>query len=342
MKQTVLKGKFNYTPQQALYDVTVRKPFNWLWLLLLLLLLPLFIRCEREVEVEVVDESGTPVQNVAVALDCNEHYLYKEGFFTTLPVHADGKTNSKGKVTFSGLSTSVWSYLFHPSVKMRVSAVPPHPYEPAEVEETYHNTSHVLIKLATLPEDIPVRVVDSMTGNPLVGAEVVATVNGNGVGVFVTDGSGVAMIPGIHPTDVVSLVGRKEHYAVNDKSIRRMKGTDLNSDPMKEIPLDKIYECDDNVQYESAAKPLIVIHDIDMHQDTGTFNLDVVTYSQPDRFVVKDASGKQLLDTGFISTGSSSRTFTVNFTTRKITIEAYADPDGPETSVWQIYPHCPQ
>lgn len=341
MKYTTLKGKFTYNPTVTAYDVTVRKPFNPLWLLLLLLLVPLFLRCEREIEVEVTDEKNTPVQNVAVSLDYTMKYLYNDGFFTEKTLHAEGVTGADGKVRLGKLSCSVWSFLFYPNTGMTVRAVPPDPYEPAVVTEKFHGTRHVLIKLKTRPEDIPVRVTDRMTGEPLSGAEVVATVNGNGIGVFTTDAAGVAMIPGIHPDDVVSLVGRKEHYDPNDKAVNRMKGTDLKSDPMREIPLDKIYECDDNVEYNSAAKPLIVIPNIDMHQDKGSFRLDVETLYQPDRFVVKDADGNQLLDTGYISTGNSSRSFTVNFTTRRLTVEAYADPDGPETSVWKIHPHCP-
>ena len=81
MKYTTYKGKFRYTPGVNAYDVTVRKPFNWLWLLLLLLLLPLFIRCEREVVVEVLDEKGTPVENVDISLAYDARFLYNDGFF---------------------------------------------------------------------------------------------------------------------------------------------------------------------------------------------------------------------------------------------------------------------
>lgn len=342
MKYTTLKGKFQYTPEVNAYDVTVRKPFNWLWLLLLLLLLPLFIRCERDVKVEVVDEQGNPIENVEVTLSATAHYLYKDGFFTSESVQAKGETDRRGVYTFHGLPCSVWGYIFHGGSKMTVAAIPPLPYEGDTKVETYHYTSKVKFVLPARPADIQVRVVDSISGDPIPGAEVVATVNGNGVGSFNTDAQGVAVIPGIHPNDVVSLAGRKEHYVTNDKAISRVKGADLDVTPMKEIPLEKIYECDDNVQYQSESKPLIVIPKIDMHQNSGTFVLEVKTLTQPDRFIVKDANDKQLLDTDFISTGNSSRNFNVNFSTRTISIEAYADPNGPETSVWEIHPHCPQ
>ncbi len=343
MKYTTYKGKFRYTPGVNAYDVTVRKPFNWLWLLLLLLLLPLFIRCEREVVVEVLDEKGTPVENVDISLAYDARFLYNDGFFTTVPVKAGGRTGAGGTVRIDKLPCSVWSYIFFTETKMTVAAVPPPPYEAAMSEERFHTTGRVLFTLKTAPADIPVRVTDAMTGRPLAGAEVVATVNGSGVGVFATDAGGVAMIPGIHPTDVVSLAGRKEGYETNEYSIRRVKGSDLDSDPVKEIPLKRVYECDDDVEYNSEAKPLIVIENIDMHKDKGRFVLTVFTLNQPDRFVVKDAEGRELLDTGLVSTGNSSRDYTVEFSTRHITIEAHADPGGnPETSIWTIRPHCPE
>ena len=112
MKYTTYKGKFRYTPGVNAYDVTVRKPFNWLWLLLLLLLLPLFIRCEREVVVEVLDEKGTPVENVDISLAYDARFLYNDGFFTTVPVKAGGRTGAGGTVRIDKLPCSVWSYIF--------------------------------------------------------------------------------------------------------------------------------------------------------------------------------------------------------------------------------------
>lgn len=331
MKQETLKGKFTYDGLSDSYTATVRKPFCWWWLLLLLLPLLLFIRCDRDVNVTVKDKAGNLIENVCVELARGETMLSET-------------TNSKGEVTFSDpkLSYNGWDYIFSHNEKIKLTATPPAPYFQKSVEEKFHSADNVVIILDEQAFDVQVKVIDALSKQPISGAEVIATANGSGIGTFTTSASGIATIPNVHESDRMSLAARAANYESNDSTLSAISGKELKNPPMKEIPLQKIYQCDDNVSFNSSATPVVEINNIDMHKDSGTFTLSVFTQTQPDQIMVFDDNGNKLLDTGLISTYDSWRDYTcIRFNTRKITIRVIADPNGPTTSIWEVHPHCP-
>lgn len=331
MKQETLKGKFTYDGLSDSYTASVKKPLCLWWLLLLLLPLLLFIRCQREIKVTVKDKAGNLIENVTVELNRGENRLTEE-------------TNSKGRATFSDskLSYNGWDYIFRHNEKIKFTAIPSSPYLKTTVSEKFHSSDNVVIILDEQGFDIQVKVVDVISGQPIPDAEVAATANGSGIGTFTTNTNGVATIPNVHESDRMSLAARAKNYESNDTTLAAISGKELISPPVKEIPLQKIYECDDNVSFSSSATPVVEINNIDMHKNSGTFTLSVFTQTQPDQIQVFDANGKLLLDTGLISTYDSWKDYQgIRFTTQKINIRVIADPNGPTTSIWEVRPHCP-
>lgn len=345
MAEEKLKGKFLYTPELAQQDVVMRRPFCWWWLLLLLLLLPLFIRCDRTVTVHVVDEAGRPVAGADVELSYTAHYLWNDGPFTSIPEFRQGQTDRAGELELEELPCSVFSYIFYTAAKGHAEASAPD-YEPGEADFAFHWRRHVTVVLKAKPIDVQVRVLDKLTGEPVPDAEVAVTRDGSGLGTFPVDNQGVATIPGLKPGDKLNLVGRAPGYETNDSTLRAVTADELRSaNPPKAIPLQPVFNCDDDVQYQSQYQPVVNIEHIDMHKNSGTFTLGATTFSFPDRIVVTDAEGRQLLDTGYFATPGDSeedRSFPgIRFNTRYINITIYSDPQNPTNSAWVVKPHCP-
>lgn len=206
MKEEKLKGKFTYDGQADTYVATVKKPYQWWWwLLLLLIFVPLFIRCERTVKVKVVDSAGNPVESVDLTLEYTAHFFlaHEEA------IEEKQTTDSKGNAEFDGLECSVYSYIFHGSETMTITADPPAPYIGKSVDEPFHTTDNVKIVLDETGVPVKVQVIDAMNGQPLSGADVVVTRSGSGVGTFVTDMNGMATVPDVKRSDKLSLAGRK-------------------------------------------------------------------------------------------------------------------------------------
>lgn len=339
MKQEKLKGKFKYDTQQDTYTVKVKKPYPWWWwLLLLLLFVPLFIRCERKVSVKVVDAEGNPVENVDVDLSYTAHY------FLASPQNIDeeGKTDSKGNVVFEGLECSVYSYIFHGGEKMTITANPPVPYLKKSVEEPFHTTDNVKIVLDEIGNPVNVQVIDAMDGSPLAGAEVVVTRRGSGLGTYFTDSQGMATIPDIKRSDKLSIAGRKAGYETNDTTLGAVTGRDLNVVPPRQIPLQKKFECDDNINLSGGKEPETVIKNVDMKKTGGTFSVDFLTYSLPDRLIIYEEDGTQIFDSGVVQHELFPFTYSgIKFKSRKLTFKVVSDPQNPYDSEWEIHPHCP-
>lgn len=340
MKNETLKGKFTYSPAQKDYTVTMKKPFCWWWLLLLLLLVPLFLRCERELKVKVVDQDGQPVENVAVAMDYKAHYLYKGGFLTSNDIVADKVTDEKGRVLFAPLPCSVWGYMLHNGQKMNIHALPPagSDYEPVDTVVKFYRTDEVVIRLRRTIE-LKVKVVDAVTHDPLAGAEVLVSENGDGHAPSVTDASGVATIRVSSENARLDLAGRKAGYLTNDTTLRGIRASDLDCSPLREIPLQKEVKCGETVATHTG-DPLVEIRNMDMGRQSGTFALDLYTDSWPDRLEVLDDNGNTLLDTGFVAILPVPKRYTVHFTTRKVHFRVTSQ-DAAPNSVWNFTAHCP-
>lgn len=331
MKQETLKGKFIYDGNSDTYTATVRKPPCLWWLLLLLLPLLLFIRCEREVTVTVEDRAGGKVANVNLNLSRAEADLSE-------------RTDSAGNATFrsSKLSYNGWDYIFRTDKMMKITANPPAPYLDKTVQENFYSSDHVVIVLDEPAFTAQVQVTDVISHNPIAGAEVAATANGSALGVYTTDSNGMANIPNIRASDKLSLAGRAPDYETNDTTLANITGKYLQEPPVKQIPLQKKYQCDDNVSYNSTATPVVDIKNIDMHKDSGTFTLSVYTLNQPDQVLVFDANGNLLCDTKLISTYNNWQDFkNIRFNTRTINLRVIADPSNPTSSIWEVRPHCP-
>lgn len=352
MKEETLKGKFRYDPQVSDYTVKVKKPYPWWWwLLLLLLFVPLFIRCERTVTVKVVDRNGQAVENTDIDLSYTAHFFLAH----TEEINEKGTTDAKGRVTFHDLPCSVYSYLFHSGETMTVSYDPPAIYAPGEKEVRFHKTDQVLIVLEggkdeePEPEPVPdpgqdytVQVVDAMDGSPLAAAEVVVTRAGSGLGSFSTDANGMAVIPGLQPNDRLALAGRKPGYLTNDTTLADVRARDLGVTPPRQIPLTKDYSCDDNMQRSGGNEPETVIAGVDMHKTGGTFTVDFLTYSYPDRLQVFDEDGSKIFDTGVVLHDPMPGIYSgIRFKGRRLTFKVLADPANPTSSVWVVTPHCP-
>lgn len=334
-------GKFVYDPAQQEYECVVGRPYQWWWWLLLLLIpLLLLIRCERDVTVSVKDVEGNPIENVEVGTSYTAHYLWKGGLLTSEGVERYATTGSNGEAVLRDLPCSVFSYIFYAFSDMTVTANPPAKWSPAEKKCNFHYTWKVDFVLDDAPISVRIRVVDAIDGTPIEGADVYLTARGKSRGVSREDG--IATLNDISPRKTISVGASKSGYATNDSSLRNLR-VRLLTDSIPEIPLSKIYECDDDVTFSSTFQPKVVISDIDMHKNSGTFTLSCYTDAFPDRFVVLDANGKQLFDTGFFPTGPYEWVDFdgIKFNTRKITIEVYCDPDHPTSSVWSVRPHCP-
>lgn len=339
MKEEKLKGKFTYDGQADTYVATVKKPYQWWWwLLLLLIFVPLFIRCERTVKVKVVDSAGNPVESVDLTLEYTSHY-----FLAHEEAHEEKETtDAKGNATFHGLECSVYSYLFHGSETMTITADPPAPYIGKSVEEPFHTTDNVKIVLDETGVPVKVQVVDAMNGQPLSGADVVVTRRGSGLGTFVTDMNGMAVVPDVKRSDKLSLAGRKAGYETNDTTLASVTGRELNVNPPRQIPLHKIFQCDDNIQLAGGQEPQTVIPNVDMHKTGGTFTVDFLTYGIPDRLIVYDEDGTQLYDTGLVLNIDYPVPYSgIRFKGRKLTFKVICDPQNPYGSDWVIFPHCP-
>lgn len=337
MKQEKLKGKFTYDGQADTYTATVRKPYQWWWwLLLLLIFVPLFIRCERTVKVKVVDSEGNPVENVDLNLSYTAHFFLAHAE----EVDENGTTDGKGVVEFEGLTCSVYSYIFYGSETMTIEANPPMPYIEKTVTEPFHTTDNVKIVLDENGVPVKVQVVDAMDGSPLSGADVVVTRRGSGLGTFVTDLNGMATIPDVKRSDKLSLAGRKTGYETNDTTLASVTGKELNVDPPRQIPLQKKFECDDNIQLSGGREAETVIPNVDMHKTGGTFSVDFNPQSIPDRLIIYDEDGSQIFDSGFVQWNNH---FTnIKFRGRKLTFKVLGDPDEYLNTFWDIQPHCPE
>lgn len=339
MKQEKLIGKFQYDGKQSDYTVKVKKRYQlWWWFLLLLIFVPLFIRCERTVTVKVVDADGNPVEKVDVDLSYTAYYFLAD----SEEISESGVTDSKGRVQFNNLSCSVYSYIFHRGEEMTVTANPPMPYIDMSETAKFHTTDEVKIVLDEVGVPVNVQVVDDMDGSPLVQAEVVVTRRGSGLGTFTTDYQGMVTIPDIKRSDKLSIAGRKYGYETNDTTLGSVTGRDLNVSPPRQIPLQKQFECDDDIDLSGGGEPETIIKGVDMKKTGGTFSVDFLTYSYPDRLIIYEEDGTQIFDSGVVLHDPSPYTYSgIKFKSRKLTFKVISDPQHPYDSVWKIHPHCP-
>jgi hypothetical protein len=297
----------------------------------------MFVRCSRDVTVQVVDQFNNPLEKAEVSIDYDAHFfpwLTQEEAFK-------GVTNDKGVAVVRDMPCSVWSYIFYRSTPMTVAA------EFGSLTGTeikpFHTTDKVIIKI-NIPDpqgDAQVQVIDDFTQQPIANADVLITIDGSGQPVLHTDSQGLVSVPGLSYRSLVSGAARHPNYNSNDTTLVNRRGVDLIGSTVT-IPLSPKVQCNQEVEYNSEFKPKTVMSNIDLGKDSGVFTLTYRTLSLADRFVVKNAKGKVLHDTGFVSTGDDFRNKDVTFDTRMITIEAYNCPDDPTSSVWTLIPHCPK
>lgn len=334
------KGNFEYTTASDNYQCVVRNfsiPW-WVWVIggaVLLMLASLFIRWNRDMTVQVVDDLNHPVEKADVAVSYTARFcpwLKKD-------IACQGITNSKGEVTIDDMPVSVWSFLFYHNEPVYVKGAKGN----ATAADTVplHSKDRVVLRLNTPRQQIEVKVrtVDAFNGQPVSGAELLVTVDGDGrPGVITTASDGTATIGNIIDRSILDVAARHPDYTPNDTTIYHVQALELRGN-VTDIPLNPKVRCNQKV-YHTTAQPRVVIDNIDLGKDNGVFKFVYYTDTYPDRMIVRDANGSVLLDTGDVATGYSSVGSDLRFSTRTISVEVITL-NSPSGSNWDFTVNCP-
>lgn len=176
-KEYLYKKKFKYSKGNDNYTFQLKKRnWKWLWLLLILPLLLLFVRCEKSIDVETIDAvSKVGIPDVDVSIDYTAHFLFNDGrLFANEKVHKELKTDENGKVSFSGLPCSVFSYVFYMFSKVQYNATEAcHSLIESPVNSIFHYTWNKELEMTPNTVDLDLYVVDRETMETLAGALII-------------------------------------------------------------------------------------------------------------------------------------------------------------------------
>lgn len=331
---------FSYDQAVTEYTCKVKKRFPWQWLLLLLLLPLLLIKCEKDVTVTVVDIAGNPIENANVTLSYNLHYAYDNGeFFTNDYVTKAQTTDDDGKTVFKNLKCSVYSYIFYAFSDMVIEVETADNYSTNDVVKNFHYTNNVLI---TLTPVLKFQTVSLGDNQPLPHCNLVIEIDGKSYEPDDSGPTGEFIVKDLPKTGKISILARHNDYESNDYTVNNI---DINELIGKVTPIPLAKNCSAGNQIDDVSDEIYSEKTFSMGQNSGEFRLQIKTYCQPDRFVVKNERGEILFDTGYICSkqnGEGWDEFVVAFDTRLITICVDKDFNQPETSRWHCIPHCPE
>lgn len=333
-----LKGKFDYSSASDFYECRVGSGIPWwVWLLVALVALfiaSLFIRWDRDMTVQVVDEMNRPVEQADVAVS------YKARFcpWITRDVALRGQTGADGEVEIKGMSVSVWSWLFYHNEPVVVKGEKGTASDSKTV--ALHSKEKVVLhlKFPRQKTQLQVRVIDAFTGQPIAGAEVLPTYDGDGQPIVTTDGNGIATLTGLTDRTVLCAPARHPGYSPNDTTIYNEMALNLRG-KVTDIPLTPLVKCNQTVEH-TTFQPHVKIDKIDLGKADVDFVFNYYTDTYPDHMRVYDENGNLLFDATDIATNYSTFSRTIHSPTRfiTVTVDTYGSENG---SNWNFLVGCP-
>ena len=177
-REVRFRKSFRLRDDQDEYTFQLRRRRNWWWLLLLLLPLLLFINCSHDVVVTVVDDDGNPVEQVGVDMSYCSHWLLntdrRPSWLAKCDTVQHQVTDSLGRAVFSGVGTSVFSYLFYGTSQAKFTfgelecvAIKENP-----LLKNLHFTREVKVSAVKRRTAVRLQVVDAEDGAPIAEADV--------------------------------------------------------------------------------------------------------------------------------------------------------------------------
>lgn len=169
---------FTFRESENIYIIRLKKRrlvFLW-WLLLLLLPLLLLIRLHKDVYIQIKDTSGNKLISTALIGFSYTDYSILTG---STPINLSDTSDNEGIARFENVSYTIYSYLFKPLTKARITASDSC-YQADSLEVLFHKFKHKDIKIINLPIktcSLVLQVIDKDSGEPLPDAEVVVKTN---------------------------------------------------------------------------------------------------------------------------------------------------------------------
>lgn len=334
------KGSFDYSAASDHYECKMHSGIPWwVWLivgLVLALIASLFIRWDTDMKVRVVNEINQPIENADVAVSYTARFcpwLKKD-------VALHGVTDDKGEVVIDHMPVSVWSYIFYHNAPVEVKGAKGNASDQKTVP--LHSKDVVVLRLSTPAQSVEfeVRTIDAFTGDPIAGAELLLTVDGDGkAGTLRTGPDGKATISGVTDRSIVSVAARHPDYAPNDTTIYNEQGISLRG-KTTDIPMNPKVKCDQTVAHHTG-QPHVKIDKIDLGKADVDFIFSYYTDSYPDHMRVYDEKGNLLFDAGDIATDYDTLTQKIHSPTRYVSVEVNTYNTGGTDSNWNFVIGCP-
>ena len=213
------QGTFVNSGNDSEFVVTVRgRHYRWLWLLLLLLLpLLLLLRFDKDVAFETLDsKDNKAVGNVNLDFYYVDYALIKTNpfrFFATDTIKLNGQTTQDGKLTFTNVTYTLFSVIFHSGAPTTVKAS-----ANCAASDTLHPKFAILqdalpyhVGIGFDRADLIFKVIDKDDNQPLAGADVEVIVEGD-TKHLTTDPAGYVAIDGVIRCGDVAVNAQKEGY----------------------------------------------------------------------------------------------------------------------------------
>lgn len=333
-------GKFDYTTASDNYECKMSSGIPWwVWLiagLVLAFIASLFIRWDRDMKVRVLDDLNRPIEQADVAVN------YTARFFPWMKkdMALHGVTGKTGEVEIHGMTVSVWSYLFYHNEPVEVKGAKGNASDAKTVP--LHSKDVVVLHLSAPAQKVSfdVRTIDAFTGEPVAGAELLLTVDGDGQpGIIRTDAAGKATISGVTDRSTVSVAARHPNYNPNDTTIYQESPINLRG-KVTDIPLAPKVKCNQTVAHRTG-QPHVEVDRIDLGQANVDFPFTYYTDWHPDHIRVYDENGNLIFDATDIATCNNTLTQIVHSPTRyiKVTVDTYNN--AGQDSNWNFMVGCP-
>ena len=213
------QGTFVNRGNDSEFVVTVRgRHYRWLWLLLLLLLpLLLLLRFDKDVAFVTNDNKNEkPVGNVNLDFYYVDYSFIKTNpfrFFATDTIKLNGQTAQDGKLTFTNVTYTLFSVIFHSGAPTTVKAS-----ANCAASDTLHPLFSILqdalpyhVGIDFDRADLIFKVIDKDDNQPLAGADVEVIVEGD-TKHLTTDPAGYVTIDGVGKCGDVAVNAQKEGY----------------------------------------------------------------------------------------------------------------------------------
>nr|MCR5455916.1 hypothetical protein [Bacteroidales bacterium] len=213
------QGTFVNSGSESEFVVTVRgRHYRWLWLLLLLLLpLLLLLRFDKDITFQTDDnKDGKAIGNVNLDFCYVDYSFIKTNpfrFFATDTINLNGQTQQDGKLTFTNVTYTLFSVIFHSGAPTTVKAS-----AHCAASDTLHPLFSILqdalpyhIGINKDRADLIFKVIDKDDNQPLAGADVEVIVEGETKN-LTTDPAGYVTIEGVGKCGDVAVNAQKEGY----------------------------------------------------------------------------------------------------------------------------------